>query len=259
MYNSACNLSHQSRLFRICITLIITSGVVSCNEETSQKAEVSKDTIPDIIAPVSKTGPFEQSLIDQGLVNIQDIDPSILVDLKYSTTDNFFGEDVYEDLTHAYLQLKPAQALAAVNDELKQIDPNLRLMVYDGARPLKVQKILWEKLDTIPYALRTNYVADPGAGSIHNFGCAVDLSIFDISKDSVLDMGTPYDHFGELAYPRLEDQLLEEGRLNKEQIINRRLLRKVMEKHHFLPITSEWWHFNYHSRETAKKNYKIIE
>ncbi len=255
------NTTFAIPLLNILMVPLLVSFLIACGSETTHKAEVSVDTVfssgSSVSAPVP--GTLEQSLIDQGLVNIQDIDPEIMVDLKYSTEDNFFGQDVYGDLTKAYLQLKPAQALAEANKELRQIDPNLTLFVYDGVRPLRVQRILWAKLDTLPYGIRTNYVADPDIGSIHNFGCAVDLTIYDKAKDAVLDMGTPYDYFGSLAYPRMEDSLLSRGLLTETQIINRRLLRKIMTRQHFTPITSEWWHFNFHSRETARKNYAVIE
>ncbi|NBA88870.1 peptidase M15 [Emticicia sp. CRIBPO] len=259
MYLPDRNIPFYTKTLKHCLLLNILSFTFSCTSAPEQKAEVTKEVFVEPTAPASTVGNFEQSLIDQGLVNIQDVDPNIKVELKYSTEDNFFGEDVYEDLTKAYLQLKPAQALAAANEELMNIDPNLRLLVYDGVRPLSVQKILWDKLDTIPPPLRSNYVANPEMGSIHNYGCAVDLTIFDVARDSVLDMGTKYDYFGELAYPRMEDQMVGEGKLTKDHIIHRKLLRSVMEKYNFMPITSEWWHFNYHSRETAKKIYTIIK
>lgn len=72
-------------------------------------------------------------------------------------------------------------------------------------------------------------------------------------------MGTKYDYFGHLAYPRLENQMLQEGNLTEKQVENRQLLRKVMQSAGFEPITSEWWHFNYCSRKKAKELYKIVE
>ena len=62
------------------------------------------------------------------------------------------------------------------------------------------------------------YVADPKKGSIHNYGCAVDLTVYDLASKKPLDMGTKYDFFGDLAYPRLEYKMLKEGKLTKEQV-----------------------------------------
>ncbi|MCP9770110.1 peptidase M15 [Lacihabitans sp. LS3-19] len=197
-------------------------------------------------------------MISQGLVNIQTLDSTILVDLKYSSKDNFFGEDVYGDFDKGFLQKKPAEELAKANDYLKTINPALRLLIYDATRPHSIQVILWEKLDSIPPKRRKDFVADPSEGSIHNYGCAVDLTLFDVNKQEPLDMGTKYDFFGDLAYPRLENKMQKLGKLSEQQISNRVLLRNVMKKYSFESINSEWWHFNFYSRAKAKELYKIV-
>jgi D-alanyl-D-alanine dipeptidase len=202
---------------------------------------------------------FEKSMIDQGLLDLQSLDEDIFVNLKYSSEDNFFGFDAYGTLELAYLQPEPARALTKANRILKRENSNLRLLVYDAARPLSVQKILWRRLDSLTIKERKNYVADPEIGSIHNYGCAVDLTIYDLETQRPLDMGTPYDFFGELAYPRLERQMLNEGKLSLRQLNNRILLRTVMEEAGFKSITSEWWHFNFYTRKIAESRYKIIQ
>ena len=113
---------------------------------------------------------YEQKMRQQGLVNIQEIDPSILVELKYSTTDNFVGKDVYGCITDCYLQKRPAEMLSKANDLLQQKHPNYRLLVYDGGRPLSIQKILWNSLPQYSPKQRATYVANPAQGSIHNYG-----------------------------------------------------------------------------------------
>ena len=197
-------------------------------------------------------------MIDQGLTDVQTLDPSILVDLKYSTTDNFIGKDVYGELTRAYLQPKVARQLAQANRFLKEQRPELRLLVYDAARPRKAQWNLWNALPQYTERQRRTYVADPREGSIHNYGCAIDLTIA-TADGTPLDMGTKYDFFGELAYPKAEARLLAAGKLSRQQIANRQLLRKVMRQAGFLPIDYEWWHFNALSRIRAKQTYKLIE
>ena len=72
-------------------------------------------------------------------------------------------------------------------------------------------------------------------------------------------MGTKYDFFGHLAYPRFESQMLREGKLSEQQISNRTLLRKVMKSVNYVPITSEWWHFNFYSRKLAEEYYEIVK
>ncbi len=201
---------------------------------------------------------YEKSMAAQGLVNVQMLDPKILVQLKYSTTDNFMKKDVYGCITKCYLQKVPAQMLAKANNYLQKINPKLRLLVYDGARPLAVQKLLWNALPQYPPKKRKTFVADPTEGSIHNYGSAVDLTLADY-KGTALDMGTAYDFFGDLAYPKLESHFLKTGKLNSQQITNRKLLRKVMVQAGFMPIEYEWWHFNALSKRKAKTVYRIIQ
>ena len=197
-------------------------------------------------------------MIKQGLVDVQKIDPTILVELKYSTTDNFVGKDVYDDLTRAYMQPMAATKLANASNYLQTQHPDLRLLVYDAARPLAAQWKLWNALPDLAENVRQNYVADPRKGSIHNYGCAVDLTV--ATKDGKpLDMGTKYDFFGELAYPSREDELLKSGKLTQQQIDNRHILRTAMRQGGFSSIEYEWWHFNALSREKAKKAFRIVD
>lgn len=206
----------------------------------------------------SQAQDLESAMMHQGLVDVQSLDPTILVDLKYSTSDNFIGKDVYGNLTRAYLQPMAAQRLATANKLLKQQHSDLRLLVYDAARPRTAQWNLWKALPQYSERQRRTYVADPREGSIHNYGCAVDLTIAS-SDGKPLDMGTPFDYFGELAYPKAEERLLKAGKLTRQQVDNRRLLRLVMRKAGFIPIEYEWWHFNAISRTQAKLQYKIVE
>ena len=192
------------------------------------------------------------------VVNIQELDPTILVDLRYSSKNNFLKKDMYGDLEECFLRRKPAEMLCQANEHLKASHPELRLLVFDGLRTRSVQKKLWDALDTIPISVRTQFVADPEKGSIHNYGAAVDLTLA-LENGSELDMGTEYDHFGELAFPALEDSLLALGKLTDKQIENRTILRKVMTKAGFSTIDSEWWHFDAFSYNETKNKYTIVE
>ncbi len=203
---------------------------------------------------------LEQNMIKQGLVDIQKLDPSILVELKYSTTDNFVKKDVYGDLTRAYLQPEMAKWLVKASALLQKQHPGYQLLVYDAARPNSVQYLLWDALDglNIPKSKKPMYVADPKKGSNHNFGCAVDLTIAD-AKGKPLDMGTKYDYFGPLAYPRSETEMLRQGKLTNQQIANRKILRQVMTQSGFIINTTEWWHFDGMSKAQAKARYGMIK
>jgi D-alanyl-D-alanine dipeptidase len=211
--------------------------------------------LPNILFAQDK---LEQAMVRQGLVDIQTVDRTILVDLKYSTTDNFVGKDVYGDLTRAYLQPMAAKKLAKANAFLQKKHPDFRLLVYDATRPRSAQWDLWNTLKNLPVNERGKYVSNPRNGSVHNYGCAVDLTIA-TETGKPLDMGTKFDYFGELAYPEKEDQLLKLGKLTKKQVKNRRLLRSVMQMAGFSPLKTEWWHFNALSRAEAKKAFKIVE
>jgi zinc D-Ala-D-Ala dipeptidase len=257
------NMSKSSILLTIAV-LIMLSFSWSCRTKnqngTAQKVNsnvIKKDTIATISKPIIPE--IEQKMIAQGLVNIQNLDSTIMVELKYSTTDNFVHTDVYGDLTRAYLQTKPAQMLAKANQFLKEKYPNYRLLVYDAARPLTVQYKFWNLLDSIPPRKREDFVSNPKDGSIHNYGSAVDLTVYDLTTKQPLDMGTKYDFFGDLAYPRLESVMLKNKKLTQEQINNRLVLRDAMKKAGFGRIESEWWHFNAMARVQAKALYKILE
>ncbi|AUD01224.1 M15 family metallopeptidase [Spirosoma pollinicola] len=200
----------------------------------------------------------ESAMAKQGLVDVQKVDPTILVELKYSTTDNFVGKDVYGDLTRAYMQPMAAKKLAEASKYLQAHHPTLRLLVYDAARPRTAQWKLWNALPDLPEHERQKYVADPRKGSIHNYGCAVDLTVA-TADGKPLDMGTKYDFFGELAYPSREDELLKSGKLTQKQIDNRHILRTAMREGGFSSIEFEWWHFNSLSREKAKMMFRIVD
>jgi len=205
------------------------------------------------ISPISA-----ETIKNNDLVNIQELDSTILIDLKYSTTDNFMNMDMYGDLETCYLRKKPAEMLLRANEYLKETNPELNLLIYDGMRPRSIQRKLWNALDEVPETERTQYVTDPEKGSIHNYGAAVDLTLAH-ENGSSLDMGTKYDYFGELAFPVLEDSLLSIGVLTKAQIQNRKILRSVMTKAGFSTISSEWWHFNAYSYQDIQSKYNIIE
>ncbi|MEB2780239.1 M15 family metallopeptidase [Algoriphagus sp. C2-6-M1] len=214
------------------------------------------DPVKDIELEVKKSE-LEEKLITQGLVDVEEEIPDIRVELKYSTVDNFFKKDVYGDLTKAFLQPEVAARLKKAQEMLQSEYPEYTLLVYDGVRPLSVQQILWDTLDK-PDSLKPLYVADPKKGSLHNFGVAVDLTIFDTKADSTMDMGTSYDYFGYPAYPDREKQMRAEGKLTATQIANRDILRKVMTANGFTGIGSEWWHFNAFSRKEAGEKFEII-
>lgn len=250
--------------------LIIVSMVVGCGQSGSETTtqshtqltaeatlggEGTSEVLSDTVPPV---GELELRLIEAGLANIKVVIPDALVDLKYSSTDNFFGMDVYGDLENAYLQPEVAEMLRKAYELLQQRNPELTLLVYDGVRPRSVQWILWDNLDK-PDSLKPLYVADPRRGSLHNYGVAVDLTLADKQSGEALDMGTHYDYFGYPAYPDREEQMLREGKITHAHVRNRELLRAVMNGAGFKGIGSEWWHFDAFTRKVAAEKFEIVE
>ncbi len=207
--------------------------------------------------PVYIVDTLEQSLIDSGLVNIQDIIPGILTDVRYSDTNNFMAADVYGHLNRIYLQPSVAEDLKKCQIKLKEIDSTLTLLVYDGVRPRSVQQYMWDILD-MPINDKVKFVSNPKNGSLHNYGAAVDLTIAD-TNGVALDMGAGYDDIRKIAYPRHEAAYLDSGLLTQQHIDNRDLLRDVMRSGGFWGIQTEWWHFNRYSRDKAKGLFNIVE
>ena len=200
---------------------------------------------------------LEQKLIVFGLVNIKEVDSSIAVNLKYATEDNFLHKNLYGELKNCYLQKDIAVKLAKAQADLKKKYPFYSLIIYDGVRPLSIQQTMWNEVQ-VPEKLKDKYVSDPQVGSLHNFGCAVDVSIIN-ENGWEMDMGTPYDYFGELGHPIAEQRMINEGKLSWRQFENRKLLRDIMTESGFTIISTEWWHFNGASLKEAGAKYHIVE
>ena len=190
-----------------------------------------------------------------GLVDVQQLDSSLKVSLKYATEDNFMGKNVYGDLCKAYLRPEVAKMLAKAQKDLKMKHPDLNIIIYDAARPQSVQFIMW---NIVVGTEEQHYVAPPIPGSLHNYGCSVDVSLVD-SLGQPLDMGTEYDSFDLKSQPRHEKKFLKSGELTREQVANRKILRNAMQAGGFLYMLKEWWHFDAYPPEKVMKNYKIIK
>ncbi len=199
----------------------------------------------------------ELSMQKQGLQEVTAQVQNVLVELKYATTDNFMKKNVYGCLTHAYLQKETVAMLRKAQENLEKAHPGYHLLIYDAARPLSKQWELWNTLTEYTPEKRRTYVADPKEHSIHNYGSAIDLTVAD-EKGKPLEMGTKYDFFGEMAYPKEEARLLKAGKLSQKAIDNRLILRNAMKSAGFMPIEYEWWHFNAFSRKAAKEKFSVI-
>ncbi len=200
--------------------------------------------------------PIEKQMQEQGLVNITDLAPAIAVDLKYSSTDNFVGRDMYGRLERAYLERGFAQRIAKAQELLAKKHKGYRFIIYDASRPMSVQKQMRALVEGTPLAV---YVAEAKRGGRHNYGVAVDISILD-DKGKALDMGTPFDHFGWKAHTGQEELWLKEGKISREVWQNRKLLRSIMSAVGLRPYRREWWHYQERlPMSEVRKRYKRLD
>lgn len=161
------------------------------------------------------------------LIDVQTVVPSIRLDLRYATPNNFTGRALYPT-ARCLLRPEVAQRLGRAQAALQPL--GLGLKVYDCYRPLFVQRELWAvKPDT-------RYVADPAAGSRHNRAAAVDVTLVR-SDGSAIGMPTDFDDFSPRASRAFDD-------LPPSIRLNRALLQQVMIDAGFMPLPSEWWHFD---------------
>jgi len=172
----------------------------------------------------------------QGLVKLEDLDSSFVIDLKYATEDNFTGKVIYSKPL-CVIHKKTAKKLIAANSEFKEL--GYRLKIFDAYRPFSAQQTLWDATDN------KSFVANPKKGSIHNRGAAVDVTLVDEAGNEI-EMPSGYDEFSERAALDYKD-------CPKNQIENRELLGRIMVKHGFRRINNEWWHF-----EDTNANYYPI-
>ncbi|WP_165491205.1 M15 family metallopeptidase [Lichenihabitans psoromatis] len=189
-----------------------------------------------------------------GFVDLTETD-GIVVDLRYASTNNFVGRVIYDSFDRLMLHEIAAAKLISAIVALRQIRPDLRLLVFDGFRPNRVQRLFWA---VVRGTAEQQFVADPEIGSVHSFGLAVDLSLIDATGQA-LDMGTDFDDFTERAEPRREADLLAQGALSELQVRNRMLLRTVMEAAGFLHLPIEWWHFDALPADQVRRLFSLIE
>lgn len=161
------------------------------------------------------------------LIDIQFFIPNIYVDLKYATDDNFTGQIVY-NFNRCLLLEKTALQLSHAQTELEK--SGLGLKIWDGFRPLAVQWKFWELLPD------KRYVSDPRKGGRHTRGTAVDLTLITSCGQELL-MPSNFDEFNDKAHRNYKGA-------SAEALKNRKLLQDTMERHGFVGLPTEWWHFD---------------
>ncbi|MBB2146238.1 D-alanyl-D-alanine dipeptidase [Pedobacter sp. LMG 31464] len=173
------------------------------------------------------------------LVEIKKAIPSVVLDIRYATKNNFMHQVMY----------KQAKAFARkpVVEHLKKIQSILNkkgygLKIFDAYRPYAITISFYQK------ASDKNFVANPSKGSKHNRGCAVDLTIIDLKTGKDVPMPTPYDSFAAEAAPHFEN-------LPPAIIKNRDFLINTMQANGFKVIYNEWWHFDFNGWQ----NYDLMD
>lgn len=192
-----------------------------------------------------------------GMTELSGLIPEAITDIRYSDTANFMHRDVYGCLDAAFLLPEVAIRLRKVQDYLNTLNPPLRLVIFDAARPQQIQAYMWETT-IMPMPEKGMYLSNPIAGSLHNYGAAVDVTLATLDG-TYLDMGSEYDEFSVRSQPLVQWELLAQGILTPEQIGNRQLLKKAMWKGQFWNIPGEWWHFNAYTLAQAQSSLKMIE
>lgn len=184
---------------------------------------------PEALAasPPQEEGAFRES----ELVELTSLDPTIRLDVRYATDDNFMGTDFYES-PRAFLQRPAAEALVRAHRWLNA--QGYGVLVFDGYRPWHVTKMFW---DATPDSLK-GFVGNPAGGSRHNRGGAVDLTLYDLETGEAVEMPSGYDEFTPRAYAFYRGGTMRER-------WHRRLLRIAMESQGFAVYESEWWHFDH--------------
>ena len=164
---------------------------------------------------------------DGALVDLTAVAPHIRLDIRYATPRNFTKTALYSEAT-CRLRRSVAARLARVQAALEP--RGLGLKVFDCYRPLSVQRKFWALVPD------PRYVADPKKGSRHNRGAAVDLTLVTAAGADVA-MPTDFDDFSVRAHR-------DYARLPAEVLANRATLEAAMVREGFVPMPTEWWHFD---------------
>ena len=165
------------------------------------------------------------------LVDPTTIDPTIKLDVRYASDNNFMGVPLYTS-AKAFMQRPAVEALGRAHKKLAK--RGYGLLIHDAYRPWHVTKMFW---DATPEKWH-HFVADPSQGSRHNRGCAVDLTLYDLKTGKPVEMVSGFDEFSDRSYP---DYL---GGTSRQRW-HRDLLRRSMEEEGFTVYEAEWWHFDY--------------
>lgn len=269
-------MKQLTTFFAILASAVLTAA--SCGDCKAKSNELASATeVAATTTPVKEDAAslnFDNKMREYGLVDIRTLDPTILVELKYSTTDNFVGKDMYGSLERAYLNKAFAMKVLKAQQILRKRYPSYTLLIYDAARPISVQRTMRKIVEGTPLQ---SFVADGTKGGRHNYGVAVDLTIAD-KNGKPLDMGTGFDSFDAASsvkgtsdnsdpatrtmavYRTFVRQLQANGSISKVAADNRILLLEVMHEAGLYPYRKEWWHFELiDSMSKVRETYRLLD
>jgi D-alanyl-D-alanine dipeptidase len=175
----------------------------------------------------SRVATFHPLSSDDPLVDVADVVPGVVIDIRYASDNNFLRRPLYAT-ARCLLRASVARRLRAVSEDLAK--RHLRLKVLDAYRPLSVQRQMWRILPD------ARYVADPATGSRHNRGAAVDVTLLG-TDGRELEMPSGFDEFTIRAHRDYTGGTATARR-------NRRRLEEAMTRHGFVGLPTEWWHFD---------------
>ncbi len=192
---------------------------------------------PAPVAPPVNTAETEiapDAAADSLLTDVRTLDPRIVVDLRYATSNNFTGAPLPGYLANrAFLRREAADALSRVERDL--LPQGLGIKVFDAYRPVRATLAMvdWTERVNRPELLKDGYIA---SRSRHNLGLAIDLTLIDLATGRELEMGTPFDTFSAAAHT---------ANASGEAAANRQRLKAAMEREGFVNYDQEWWHFSF--------------
>jgi D-alanyl-D-alanine dipeptidase len=211
---------------RALVALITLVGCLPASPPSARPASPSVNTEETAVAP--------DAVADTLLAEVIRIDSSIVVDLRYATSNNFTGAPLPGYLANrAYLRREAAAALARVQRGLRP--QGLGIKIFDAYRPVRATLAMvdWTERVNRPDLLKDGYIA---SRSRHNLGLAIDLTLIELATRRELEMGTPFDTFSAAAHT---------ANASGEAAANRQILKDAMEREGFLNYDQEWWHFSF--------------
>lgn len=242
-------MNHWAKLIAIILTICCASTLLSLmiTPQTSKALPLTFIThLKPTLAQAANTTEFipSQTLAastlpyDARLVDIRSVNRNIRLDIRYATTNNFLKRKLYP-VARCVLRGAAARRLGKVQEDLQK--KGLGLKVYDCYRPLSVQRLMWQVRPD------SRYVANPARGSRHNRGAAVDITLVD-RNGRELEMPTGFDDFSQRAHRNYTGGSAQSRR-------NSKILEDAMKKQGFIPLATEWWHFD----APGWDNYAILD